>query len=135
MIITGLDNKSYNFKPKSNPKQSSSLHVKAVNLLRDMFKYDAILEEVILPGTKVNGRNKNLIADIYVPNYMLFVEVHGQQHYVFNKHFYANKFEFIKAKARDRDKEEWCKLNKFLYLELPYNESESEWKIRIQNVL
>ena len=40
---------------------------------------------------------------------------------------------FLRHKKRDKDKQEWCNINKIEYIELPYNESLQEWKKRILN--
>lgn len=42
--------------------------------------------------------------DFYLPDLNTLCEVQGQQHYVFNKKFYKNKSDFLKAKERDRRK-------------------------------
>lgn len=42
--------------------------------------------------------------DFYLPEQNIILEVQGQQHYIFNKKFYKNKSEFLKAQERDRRK-------------------------------
>ena len=42
--------------------------------------------------------------DFYLPEQNIVLEVNGIQHYVFNKKFYKNKSEFLKAQERDRRK-------------------------------
>ena len=49
-------------------------------------------------------------------------------------HFHTSKLEFAKSKKRDKDKYDWCELNNLLYVGLPYDESDEQWKHRIQNV-
>ena len=44
-------------------------------------------------------------------------------------------FEFLKAKARDRDKVKWCELNEINIVELKYDESDEQWEDRIRSVL
>ena len=54
MLIIGLDGKEHQFKFKSKPRNTASkLHIRARNLLNNIFPRDAISEEVMLPGTKV----------------------------------------------------------------------------------
>jgi hypothetical protein len=38
---------------------------------------------------------------------------------------------FVKAKKRDADKKEWCELNSIQYIDLPFDETEDQWKKRI----
>ena len=42
--------------------------------------------------------------DFYLPEQNIVLEVNGTQHYIFNKKFYKNKSEFLKAQERDRRK-------------------------------
>ena len=42
--------------------------------------------------------------DFYLPEKNILLEVQGQQHYIYNKKFYKNKSEFLKAQERDRRK-------------------------------
>ena len=135
MDIFGLDGKSYKWNPSRSQasvseKNRSSLHKKAKILLKNLFTYDRILEEVTLPGTKTTSRKSILYADFYIPNRDLVIEVHGEQHFKFNSFFYKDKMAFFKAKARDTDKASWCELNSMNLIELNYNEKESEWRVK-----
>ena len=42
--------------------------------------------------------------DFFLPEINTLVEVNGEQHYIYNKKFYKNKSEFLKAQERDRRK-------------------------------
>jgi len=112
MKVTGLDGNTYNWKPKTNGGKRSKLHVS-------------------LPGTKTSARRSTLRADLYIPNRNLIVEVHGEQHFKFNKFHYKDKLSFFRAQARDRDKVEWCNLNEVRFVAFNYNETEEEWKAKI----
>ena len=132
MKVLGLDGKLHNWncKTKKRPK-SSKLHLKARDILKTIFPFESIYEEVFLPGT-VTLNHKGLRCDFYIPHQKLVVEVHGKQHFVFNSFHYANKLHFGKAQTRDRDKEIWCNINDIIYIGLPYNESEQQWVERIR---
>jgi hypothetical protein len=135
MTIIGLDGKTYNWNPASSQAETnnrSSLHIKAKTLLSEVFKHDRILEEISLPGTKSEYRKTTLRGDLFIPNRKLLIEVHGEQHHKFNNFFFKNKLQFFKAKARDSDKKEWCKINDIEYIELNYNEDIDEWRRKIQ---
>jgi len=135
MKVIGLDGKEYNWNPsanQANTTKKSSLHLKAKELLDNLFPYDRILEEVSLVGSKTDRRRSILRADFFIPNRNLIVEVHGEQHYKFNSFFYKNKMAFYKAKARDSEKREWCELNSIRLIEFNYNEDIDDWRRKIK---
>ena len=135
MIIQGLDGKEYSWNPsasQANSPKLSSLHIKAKILLDKLFPYDRILEEVSLVGSKTERRKSTLRADLFIPNRNLLIEVHGEQHYKFNKFFYKDKLSFYRAKARDSEKKEWCNLNDITLIEFNYNEDVDDWRRKIK---
>lgn len=134
MNIIGLDGKKYNWNPSANQADSnnrSTLHIKAKNLLNELFPHDRVFEEVSLPGSKTDHRKSTLRADFFIPNRNLLIEVHGEQHHKFNSFFFKNKMAFYKAKARDMEKREWCDMNSIKLVELNYNEDIDEWRRKI----
>lgn len=131
MIIFGLDGKEYKWNPKTGGGQRSKLHTKAKQLLDELFPHDRVLEEVSLPGTRT-GKNSTLRADLFIPNRNLIVEVHGQQHFKFNKFHFKDKLSFFRAQARDRKKSEWCAVNEIRFIEFNYNEDIDEWRRKIE---
>jgi len=134
LIIVGLDGKEHSWIPSNNiveTQKRSGLHNKAKVLLKEKYPNDRILEELVLPGTKTDNRKSVLKADFFIPVRGLIVEVHGEQHKEFNNFFFANKMEFYKAQARDRDKKTWCELNSFTLLELFHDETIEQWKEKI----
>lgn len=46
--------------------------------------------------------------DFYLPLYNCCIEVNGEQHYRFTKHFYRYQQDFWKAQWRDRQKISYC---------------------------
>lgn len=136
MRIIGIDGHEYKFNFSHNSRTSSNpskYHSLARELLKSLFPLDNIYEEVSLPGTKVGVTGKTLYADFFIPQQKLVVEVQGEQHYSFIPFFHENKLEFYKSKARDEAKKEFCKINEFSIVELPYMENEDEWRTRINN--
>lgn len=131
MLIVGLDGKehSWNLSMYCNNDRAnaSSGHKRARGLLVDIFPFDQILEELTLPGS---GRFK-LYADFFVPAQMLMIEVQGQQHFEFNPFFHKTKYAFYKAKQRDKQKVEWCKINNIDLIALDDKETEDEWRTKI----
>lgn len=126
MKIQGLDGKNYSWTPKgANVSSRSSYHILARKLITEIWPANPVLEEVFLPGSY------GLSADFIVFGPKIILEVHGEQHYQFSPFFHESKDKFILQQNRDIQKQEWCNLNSFTYIELPYNESENEWRQRI----
>ena len=135
MKITGLDGREYSWNPSSKQSKTqnrSKLHTKAKDLLKSVFPYDRILEEVTLVGTNSGTRKGTLRADFFIPNRNLIVEVHGEQHFKFNGFFFKDKLSFFRAKARDRDKKEWCRINDIEIVEFNYDEEIDEWRTKVE---
>jgi hypothetical protein len=109
-------------------QNKSSLHLKARDMIKECFPTLQILEEVqIYPR-----RSEILYLDFYLPLIKKCIEVHGEQHYKFNRFFHNTPLGFIKHKKRDQDKKEWCEINGIEYVELPFDQTD-EWVLRIKN--
>ena len=138
MKVNGFDGRerSINFSKYyvygDDTRHKSKLHKKAKKILREVFPYDSIYEEVSLPGSN-KGSSSILRADFFIPNQNLVVEIHGQQHYEFTVHFHKTKLDFYKSLAREKNKENWCKLNSIKFVALKYSESENEWRESLLN--
>lgn len=76
----------------------SSLEKKVYDLLRE--GHFTIEREKVFKDC-YNGLYR---YDFYLPDLNVLCEVQGQQHYIYNKKFYKNKSEFLKAQERDRRK-------------------------------
>lgn len=89
---------------------------KIANKLKLYFKNTcgAIIEYRIL---KNPDTNRWLPFDIYIPDRNIFIEVHGEQHYKFNLHFYKNIEEFKYRKKLDRVKRKFAR-KKGTYIEV-----------------
>lgn len=132
MNVIGLDDKEYKMSLKNRGTSKSKLHSSALDLVKDIFPFDPIYEDVTLPGSKSMSRKSLLYVDIFLPKRDLMIEVHGEQHFKYNSHFYKDKFSFYRAQARDRDKAEWCFRNDICLVELSFNNKE-EWRNLIVN--
>ncbi len=107
----------------------SSLHIKARGLIHNIFPTLQVLEEVPIQVR----RSETLYLDFYLPLTRKCIEVHGEQHYSFNRFYHNTVLGFLRHKKRDQDKQEWCEINGIEYIELPFNEKEEQWKERIIN--
>jgi hypothetical protein len=120
--LIGTDGKVHAIRFKktinSNP---SKLHTEAKILINKLFPLNVLVEEFPIPG------GKKLFLDFLLPERNLAIEVHGEQHYKFNPHFYKSKYDFIKAKHRDNLKIDFCETNKIVLVELPFNKI-SDWE-------
>lgn len=133
MKVKGLDGKIYNLdltghQPlESAGRPRSQYHLKARELLRELYPLDQRLEEVVIPATH------GLSLDFYIPSRNIAFEVHGPQHYTHIEFFHKSNQDYWKALRRDIEKREWCEINNITLIELPFNEDEDGWKRRIFN--
>lgn len=140
MKVRGINGKEYVWNLtgydvfNDDKRKRSKYHLRARNLLKELFHSYRILEEVKLPGSTALNRKSVLYLDFYIPSIMLGVEVHGQQHYEFCPFFHKSKADFLKAKARDEDKIAWCELNNIRLVTFKYTESDDEWRQRIKSI-
>ena len=74
--------------------------------------------------------------DFYLPNYNLFIEYNGEQHYINRPHF-GNKYnDFERQSKRDIYVKNYCKENNIRLLEIPYTEQNiQEYLIKFLNNL
>ena len=134
MKVKGLNGRDYNLNLnkykvyKDDTKKKSKYHIRARRVLGELFSGYNILEEVKLPGSTASHRRSVLYLDFFIPNLMLAVEVHGRQHYEYVPFFHKTKAGYLKARARDEDKKEWCELNNINLIALNYLEDENSWR-------
>lgn len=140
MKAKGINGKEYVWNLTSydvfndDSRKRSKYHIRARKLLKEIFNSYRILEEVKLPGSTSLHRKSVLYLDFYIPTISLAIEVHGQQHYEYSPFFHKSKADFLKSKARDEDKIEWCDLNGIQLITLKYSESDDEWRKRINGI-
>ena len=139
MKVTGINGREYawnltSYTVDANDKRKrSKYHIRARNILKQIFHSYRILEEVKLPGSTESHRKGVLYLDFYIPQIMLAVEVHGQQHYEYTPFFHKNKAEFALAQSKDDDKIKWCELNKIDIIVLKYSDTDEQWRDHIEN--
>ena len=139
MKVTGINGREYvwnlnGYSVAANDKRKrSKYHIRARNLLKEMYHSYRMLEEVKLPGSTQSHRKGVLFLDFFVPQIKLAIEVHGQQHYKYTPFFHKNKADFAIAKAKDEDKIEWCELNKIDIIVLKYSDTDETWRDQIEN--
>ena len=132
MLVKDLNDNTHKWNLRGNIAHGkidnkSTLHLRARQLIKQIFPTMQILEEVPIPLRK----SEVLYLDFYLPLNKFCIEVHGEQHYKFVAHYHNNKMGFIKHKKRDKDKQEWCNINNIRYIELPFDENDTKWQQRI----
>lgn len=106
---------------------------KIFQLLKELFPHNRIKAEHY-----VNYKGKKLFFDFYIHELGVLIEVQGQQHSKFVKHFHGNKEVFLAQKNRDNLKIEYVQNDKFLSLvRFNYDEKITKSLIlkKINNVL
>ena len=82
----------------------SQVQDRALAWVEKQYGNQVIIQEFPIPKS-------SLRIDIFLPNIMVAIEAHGDQHFEFSKHYHKNKAGFRKAKQNDELKAQWCQLN------------------------
>lgn len=134
MRIIDLDNKIVHWNltghiAKGRLQNKSSLHLVSRKIITQQFPTLQILEEVPIPLRK----SETLYLDFYLPLIKTCIEVHGEQHFKYVAFYHQTILNFLKSKKRDQEKKEWCNKNNIAHIIFLYNESEEEWRQKINN--
>lgn len=129
MILKSLRGREYRIDlrpskwPRRNREECKSELQWGVGCILDEYfgPNELILEEFYIPGER-------LYVDFLIPRKSLAIEVHGQQHYSYSEYYHGSKENFLLSQNRDRNKEQWCKLNNIEILIVPYN-YKKDWLI------
>ena len=138
MKFKGFNGREYNVQLNKyivrpdNTLKKSQYHLKARQLLREMYAGYSILEEVKLPGSRSPHLKSVLFLDFFIPNLMMGVEVHGKQHYEFVPHFHKTKAKYLQALRRDKLKYDWCELNEIDLIILSYEDDIEDWRYQLE---
>lgn len=128
MNISDLDGNTIKWKIDGTPindgrQGKSQYHNEVRLLLKDVYPTLHILEEVSIPIR----RSTTYFLDFYIPLRKLAIEVHGQQHFLFNSHFFKTKLDFLTAQKRDKEKALWCEINNINFVVL-HKDNYNEWR-------
>jgi len=91
----------------------SKLADKTRIVLKKTFPHNFIIEEYY-----INYKGMRLFFDFYIKELDVLVEVQGQQHDRFIKHFHQDQAGFIASKKRDNLKKEYCEEKDMVLLEI-----------------
>lgn len=127
MKVTGLDGRAYTLdlrgKTNCTGQDCSGPHLAARELLREVFTWTPIAEEVYVPDC-------GLYLDFFLPAYRLVVEVDGEQHRQFIAFFHKHITGYARSSLRDNQKQQWCSLNEFSLLRLDDSQSD-QWRAQV----
>lgn len=133
MRVKTIDGHEYNLSISNGETRqgASSFHMKALDIIKSLYPAASIGEEITIK----TYRNKTSYVDIFLPAFKVVIEIHGPQHYTYNKFFHKDKRQFLAAKKKDVEKAEWCNINGFKFVELKYDESDDIWNGRIREAI
>ena len=92
---------------------------------RWLLKHDIInfkQDEVTLPNENPKCKRQYLRPDFWLPDYNLFIEYNGEQHYEDVDYFFDEDFTFEDQQIRDQTLRDYCRKNNIQLLEIPYTE-------------
>lgn len=77
-------------------------------------------DEVTLPVEDPRCKRQYLRPDFWLPDYNLFIEYNGEQHYEDVEHFHADGWTFEDQQIRDKALRDYCQRHGYRLLEIPY---------------
>ena len=93
-------------------KSASKIQFKTKQFLKNYWQHHVVYEEFPVYGTKLR-------VDLINFTKKIAIEVHGQQHFEFNKFFHGNsRIKFFQSMKRDWEKSTWLDLNNVRLIEL-----------------
>ena len=117
----------YPIKIRSEDKlKPSKLHQRAIEVVKQCFPTTRILQEV---SVKIDTR-QTLYLDIYLISMGIVIEVNGRQHFERVAHFQSQQ-QFLMQRAHDLTKSNWAELNELRLVNLNYDESDEEWRVKL----
>lgn len=75
-----------------------------------------------LPNENMFCKRQYLLADFYLPGINMIIEMNGQQHYQYVKHFHTKDWTFEDQQIRDDTLRAYCRDHGVNLLEIKYDE-------------
>ena len=97
----------FNWKSKSRSKFQNNVK----DFLRDYWINDVVFEEFRIVGTRLS-------IDFYNANRRIAIEVQGDQHIKYVKHFHKNRLKYLDQLKRDQKKLDFCEFNGIKMVEI-----------------
>lgn len=97
----------------------SKAQFRTKEFLKQYWKNDVVFEEFPVYGSRMK-------VDIVNATKKIAIEVQGNQHFSFNKHFHSNsRLKYLQAIKRDVKKFEWLESNDFQVVEITEDETKN----------
>ena len=96
---------------KWEEKSRSKFQGNVKNFLKKYWANDIVFEEFRIVGTRLS-------LDFYNANKKIAVEVQGDQHTKYVKHFHKNKLQYLEQLKRDQKKLDFCEMNDIKLVEI-----------------
>lgn len=94
-----------------------------VEIYKWLHGHDVVFEtQYKLPNENMFCKRQYLVADFYLPDLNLMIEMNGQQHYQYVKHFNTKEWTFEDQQIRDDTLRTYCRDHGVNLLEIKYNE-------------
>ena len=97
-------------------KSRSKFQKSVKDFLKPYWQNDIVFEELKVVGSRLS-------LDFYNANKKIAIEVQGQQHTKFVKHFHGNRLKFLDQLKRDKKKLDFCENNGIKLVEI-YHKNE-----------
>lgn len=92
-------------------------------------------DELTLPNENPKCKRQYLRPDFWLPDYNLFIEYNGEQHYEDVDYFFNDDFTFEDQQIRDQTLRDYCRKNNIQLLEIPYTEFDNISEILAKTLL
>lgn len=92
-------------------KSRSKFQKNVKDFLKDYWLHDIVFEEFRIVGTRMS-------LDFYNANKKVAVEVQGDQHTKYVKHFHKTRLKYLEQLKRDQKKLDFCDLNDIKLVEI-----------------
>lgn len=92
-------------------KSRSKFQNNIKNFLKDYWVRDIVFEEFRIVGSRLS-------LDFYNANKKIAVEVQGDQHTKYVKHFHKNRLQYLDQLNRDQKKLDFCEINGIKLVEI-----------------
>ena len=76
----------------------------------------------VIPNENMFCKRQYLLADFYLPDLNLIIEMNGEQHYQYVEHFYTKDWTFEDQQIRDETLRAYCSEHRINLLEIKYDE-------------
>lgn len=94
-----------------------------VEIYKWLSEHDVLFEtQKKLPNENMFCKRQYLLADFYLPDLNLIIEMNGLQHYQYVEHFNTKDWTFEDQQIRDDTLRAYCKAHKVSLLEIKYDE-------------